>query len=201
MSLKTFVTQGDNPRQRTSPVQVCLTAETHWILRKTFLPFNVIVTSTQALGSTWKMQPPSKGPSVRVHIFAAFVCTLSLGASGRRHSTFAQHDTALRQSPRYGIPRVALAVQGRSVDVDKWITLYSEMRTNGSVSLFFLTYDEPITCPPGIFCYHSSNSTWAQGRNELARKILNNEEEELQRFKYWAFHDTDTIALDCWVCR
>jgi hypothetical protein len=80
-------------------------------------------------------------------------------------------------------------------------SFYSEMRTSESVTLFFLTYDEPTTCPAGIFCYHRSNSTWAQGRNELAKRIFQKEEEGRDRIKYWAFHDSDSDILDCWVCR
>jgi hypothetical protein len=147
------------------------------------------------------MHPRASCPSGQLPLLLAVLCTFCLTGSARRHFSHATHDSTLVQSSEHGSPRVALALQGKSADVAKWVTLYSEMRTNESVSLFFLTYDEPAACPPGIFCYHHPESTWAQGRNELARRIFQKEEEAQQRFKYWAFHDTDTIRLDCWVCK
>lgn len=147
-------------------------------------------------------------PSFCQFLFAATLSTFCLKACARQHSNRPRHSSTLAEdgpdlvlSSEFRSPRVALAVQGKRTDADKWIALTQEMRCNESVSLFFLTYDEPATCPLGIFCYHFSNTTWTEGRNVLARKIFQEEEEIGQTFKYWSFHDADTIGLDCWVCR
>jgi hypothetical protein len=141
-------------------------------------------------------------------LFLATLPTLWLTTCARHHLNHPRHANALAEddptlalSSEYQAPRVAMAIQGRRADAERWIALHSEMRSNESVSLFFLTFDEAATCPPGIFCYHNPKTTWSQGRNELARRIFLKEEETQQKFKYWSFHDSDTLGIDCWVCR
>jgi hypothetical protein len=147
------------------------------------------------------MQPRQGGLSGSVFLFIATLFTLCITIRARRHFTHATHDSDLLSALGHGVPRVALAIQGRSADAEEWIKLYSDMHARDRVSLFFLTFDEAAKCPPGVFCYHRPGTTWSQGRNELGLRIFQREEETGEQFKYWAFHDSDTYALDCWVCR
>ncbi len=101
----------------------------------------------------------------------------------------------------YRTDRVALAIQGKKVDLQRWIGLYEQMRSKDSVTLHFVSYDSPHKCPTGMVCHFLPNSTWSMGRNELARRILQSEAASGLKYKYWAFHDADTWDLHCSVCR
>jgi hypothetical protein len=134
-------------------------------------------------------------------VSAAGVMTLFLSVCAHRVAAAPTQLPALVLPSDYSRPRVALTVQGKSEDMQMWMSIYEEMRSKERLTLFLLSYDSPLACPLDIFCYYYPNTTWTTGRNELARKIITTEEESMQKYKYWAFHDADTWDLRCAVCR
>ncbi len=132
---------------------------------------------------------------------AAIIATFCLTATAQGPTASPSQAPALALPSDYRLPRVALAVQGKREDLQRWIALYGQMQSKDDVTLFLLSYDSPYKCPLSILCYYYPNSTWTTGRNELARRMYQSEEESGQKYKYWAFHDADTWDLDCWVCR
>jgi hypothetical protein len=101
----------------------------------------------------------------------------------------------------YRSSKVAISVQGRVTDLHLWMLLYKQMYSKADVELFLLSYDQPYKCPAHIYCYYFPNSTWTTGRNALARKIYEREQDTGRAYKYWGFHDADTWDLSCVACR
>lgn len=97
--------------------------------------------------------------------------------------------------------RIALGSQGKAAELTKWIQMYSHMNSSSHVTLFVLTYDEPIPealCQQhGVQCMFKPHTTWTSGRNGLLRAMRTLESINRNLFKYYAFADDDIVNANC----
>lgn len=110
------------------------------------------------------------------------------------------------------LPLVALAVQGKANGLLQVVATYANMAMRANVTLFLLSYGDPFDCnavvaasiaaggPPHAVCLHAPASTWATGRNALARAIFHAERARGTTFKTWVFADDDAVAEGGLVC-
>lgn len=104
--------------------------------------------------------------------------------------------------------KIALGIQGRASDIQQSVTMYQKMRTRFHVTLFVLSYDEPVSPPlcreRGVKCVFSPHSTWASGRNTLLYEMRRVESrssitDSERVYKYYAFADADLVNATCHV--
>ena len=110
------------------------------------------------------------------------------------------------------LPLVALAVQGKPSGLLQVVATYTNMAMRANVTLFLLSYGDPFDCsavvaasvaaggPPHAVCLHAPASTWATGRNALARAIFHAERARGTMFKTWVFADDDAVAEGGLIC-
>ena len=103
---------------------------------------------------------------------------------------------------------VALAVQGKCKDFLFWQNLLTHQHNTYQVDLIFLTFDTPAdTCHDtqsadmNSTAMYGPNTTWASGRNLLAKAIYKKEQLMRKKYKYWIMSDTDVRRLRCHNCR
>ena len=104
--------------------------------------------------------------------------------------------------------RVALAVQGKCKDYLLWQDLLTHQHNTYQVDLIFLTYDaQAHTCNDAqsktmnSTAVYGPNTSWASGRNLLAKAIYQKERLMRSKYKYWIMSDTDVRRLRCHNCR
>lgn len=103
-------------------------------------------------------------------------------------------------------PRVALAVQGNSTMMKKWLSAFANNQFSpleNYSDIFVLTYKDPLSDPRCISKNYVScsdipgRSTWTSGRNHLSRMIYKREQKAQIVYKYWIFFDDDIIKSSC----
>jgi hypothetical protein len=102
------------------------------------------------------------------------------------------------------LPEIAFAVQGHADGLRNTMEMYAAMATRAHVTLFLLTWNEPIDCsavvaaslsaggPPHAVCVFAPWTSWTTGRNALARAIFHAELARGERYTKWLFADQDT---------
>lgn len=112
------------------------------------------------------------------------------------------------------LPAVALAVQGSARDLASVLATYGQMMKRGHVSLFLLSFDEPLEMhcetavasaqsgggPPHAVCLYGPGTSWTTGRNALARAIFHAELARGKSFKAWIFADQDVATENALSC-
>lgn len=104
--------------------------------------------------------------------------------------------------------RIAFSVMGEASYFSRWFHRLEPNQTD-AFSLVFLygAFDASVsdsnvdrcaisTSFTGCHVQYIPDTTWTQGRNQLAKSVLRIEEEMDRRFDYWIFADDD-IELDC----
>ena len=96
---------------------------------------------------------------------------------------------------------IAIAVQGKAVNLADWIKMVSLMKTKELLTLFVLSFDFPIDkhlCRnrTQITCLFQSKTTWRSGRNMMIRSISNYKKRFSHHFKYWMFADDDVNRIE-----
>ena len=102
---------------------------------------------------------------------------------------------------------IAIAVQGRASEIAEWRRLLSNARGLAETSFFFLAYDggsggaalaEADCGGDGGACWApAARTTWTEGRNLLAARMLAAEAARGSRFRYWLFADSDARLERC----
>jgi len=104
------------------------------------------------------------------------------------------------------VARVALAVQGKEEELNKWVTAWNLMSSLESDStnlddhaiLFLQSYDKPLKkCPATSICHFAPKTTWASGRNLQGKAIYHYEAAKHSEFRYWLFADSDMLNMTC----
>jgi hypothetical protein len=102
--------------------------------------------------------------------------------------------------------RIALLTQGKASYVTKWMNIYNSMKLKEHVTMFFLSYDEPIddsicgnintdSTNMKAACIYRPHTTWTEGRNLQAQHIAHFEHEHKFHFKFWQFADIDVTEI------
>lgn len=110
---------------------------------------------------------------------------------------------------------IVLLVQGEAKLISSWIDLLTRVNDT-RVTMYYATFDEPINdnepCRRiGCRTAFIPNTTWTEGRNELAKMAYWDEKVRRRgkRYDYWVFSDEDVVvkcmksakiveSWDCW---
>ena len=121
--------------------------------------------------------------------------------------------------------RIALCVQGGAEWLPRWLDVIGAMRRRDEVELFFLSYrgivdwgavnvsrararssnrglgpNGDATWPLQALIEPQSKTTWASGRNTLARSAYAAEVVRGVAYSHWAFADADMARVQCRAC-
>jgi len=96
---------------------------------------------------------------------------------------------------------VALIVQGEAKRFDAWRQVLANLSNPSTVTLVYGSYDSPVLdqdCEQDDDCITAfiPNTTWTEGRNQLAKVALCGEEKRGEEFSYFVFADDD-VVLEC----
>lgn len=106
-----------------------------------------------------------------------------------------------------------LLVQGEAKLISSWIDLLQKVNDT-RINMYYATFDEPITDPEpcrrvGCRTAFIPNTTWTEGRNELAKMAYWDEQVRRRgkRYDYWLFSDEDIVikcvkskTVESWNC-
>lgn len=106
------------------------------------------------------------------------------------------------KSSSWSPSELILLVQGEAKLISSWIDLLRKVNDT-RITMYYATFDEPIhdteVCHKlGCRTAFIPNTTWTEGRNELAKMAYWDEQVRRRgkRFDYWLFSDED-IVLKC----
>lgn len=164
-------------------------------------------TSRIRLPSTWLM-PPSRRTRFGTLLLILALCLGWATLQPRRHSTAKNRSShsngsLIETATTEKILSILLIVQGPSENLQRWKQIVQLVQGNlpsVALTLLYGAFDSPINDPDCIgdkWCISSyiPNTTWTEGRNNLTKDALCEEERRGKNFAYFVYSDDDADVM------